>query len=177
MAMQMLEAGGLPLLTDGLRSADGSNPNGYFEFERVRELDKGGDTAWLADARGKAVKIISLLMTYLPESYDYQVIFMRRNLDEIIASQNAMLDSRKEARGVADERARDLYETHLRQVDRFLAHRACFSTLSVDYGKVLADPRAHALQINAFLGGTLDVERMVAIAEPKLYRNRSTRPD
>jgi hypothetical protein len=177
MAMKMLEAGGLPVLVDGRRTADGSNPNGYYEFERVKELDKAGDTAWLAEARGKAVKIISLLVTYLPESYDYQVIFMRRNLDEIIASQNAMLDSRQEGRGVADERTRELYETHLRQVDRFLAQRACFSTLSVDYGKVLADPRGPALQINAFLDGALDVERMVAVAEPKLYRNRFTRPD
>jgi hypothetical protein len=177
MAMKMLEAGGLPVLTDGLRAADASNPNGYFEFERVKELDKAGDTAWLAEARGRAVKIISLLVTYLPERYDYQVIFMRRNLDEIIASQNAMLDSRQEARGVADERTRELYETHLRQVDRFLAQRACFSTLSVDYGKVLAEPRAHALQINAFLDAVLDVERMVAVAEPTLYRNRSTRRD
>lgn len=176
MAMKMLEAGGLPVVTDGRRAADGSNPNGYYEFERVKELDKAGDTAWLAEARGKAVKIISLLVTYLPELYDYQVIFMRRNLDEIIASQNAMLDSRQEGRGVADQRTRELYETHLRQVDRFLAQRACFSTLSVDYGKVLAEPRAHALQINAFLDRALDVERMVAVAEPKLYRNRSTRP-
>jgi hypothetical protein len=177
MAMKMLEAGGLPVLTDGLRAADGSNPNGYFEFERVKELDKAGDTAWLAEARGKAVKIISWLVTYLPESYDYQVIFMRRNLDEIIASQNAMLDARQEARGAADDRTRELYETHLRQVDRFLAQRDCFSTLSIDYGKVVAEPRAHALQINAFLDGALDVERMVTVAEPKLYRNRSTRTD
>jgi hypothetical protein len=174
MAMKMLEAGGLPVVTDGRRAADGSNPNGYYEFERVKELDKGGDTAWLADARGKAVKIISLLVTHLPESYDYQVIFMRRNLDEIVASQNAMLDARQEARGVADERTRELYETHLRQVDRFLAQRRCFSTLTVDYGDALADPRAQASRINTFLGGSLAVDRMVAVAEPALYRNRST---
>lgn len=174
MAMKMLEAGGLAVVTDGLRAADGSNPNGYYEFERVKELDKAGDTAWLADARGKAVKIISFLVTHLPESYDYQVIFMRRNLDEIVASQNAMLDARQQERGAADERTRELYETHLRQVDRFLAQRSCFSTLSVDYGKVLADPRAQASQINTFLGAGLDVERMVSVTDPALYRNRAT---
>lgn len=173
MAMKMLEAGGLPIVTDGLRTADHSNPNGYFEFERVKELDKAGDTAWLADARGKAVKVISFLLTYLPESYDYRVVFMRRDLGEILASQNKMLDARGEARGPDDDRTRVLYEQHLEQVERFLRLRKCFSTLTVDYAGVLSDPRAHAERINDFVGGGLDVGRMTAVAEPALHRNRS----
>lgn len=172
MAMNMLEAGGLQVLTDGLRPADVSNPNGYYEFERVKELDKQGDTAWLADARGKAVKIISFLLTYLPESYDYTVVFMRRDLSEVVSSQNQMLDARGEARGAGDDRTRALYEQHLEQVARFLGQRRCFSTLMVDYAEVVADPRAQAARMNEFLGGRLDVDRMVAVAEPALYRNR-----
>src|ERR1700730_12387191 len=86
MAMKMLDAGGMPTLTDGIRAADESNPKGYYEFERVKELDKNGDIAWLSDARGNAVKIISFLLTFLPESFDYQVIFMDRDLDEVLAS-------------------------------------------------------------------------------------------
>ena len=78
MAMKMLEAGGLPILTDGIRAADISNPKGYYEYEPVKQLDKGGEPVWLADARGQAVKIISFLLTYLPETYDYQVIFMQQ---------------------------------------------------------------------------------------------------
>ena len=92
----------------GLSRADASNPQGYFEFERVKDLDKQGDTAWLADARGKVVKIISLLLTHLPESYDYQVVFMQRKLDEVVSSQNQMLDARGEARGAGDEQVRRL---------------------------------------------------------------------
>jgi hypothetical protein len=173
MAMKMLEAGGLPVLVDGRRTADGSNPNGYYEFEPVKDLDTTRSTAWLADARGKAVKIISLLLTHLPESYDYQVILMRRNLDEIIASQNAMLDARGQGRGADDERTRELYEAHLEQVERFLARRSCFSTLPVDYGEVVAEPRTQALRINAFLERALDIDRMATVAEPALYRNRA----
>lgn len=173
MAMKMIEAGGLPIVTDGLRAADHSNPNGYFEFERVKELDKAGDTAWLDDARGKAVKIISFLLTYLPESYDYRVVFMRRNLGEVVASQNKMLDVRGEARGADDDRTSALYEQHLAQVERFLRQRKCFSTLMVDYAEVLADPRAHAERINDFVGGGLDVDKMVAVADPALHRNRT----
>ena len=172
MAMKMLEAGGLPIVTDGLRRADASNPNGYYEFERVKEFDKQGDTAWLADARGKAVKIISFLLTYLPESYDYRVIFMRRDLGEVVASQNELLDARGEARGAGDDRTRALYEEHLAQVARFLGQRRCFATLTVDYAEAVEEPRAQASRINAFLGGGLDVERMAAVAQPHLYRHR-----
>jgi hypothetical protein len=172
MAMRMLEAGGMAVVTDGLRAADASNPNGYYELERVKELDKGGDAAWLADARGKAVKIISFLFTYLPESYDYQVIFMRRDLDEIVASQNAMLDARGEARGAEDARLKALYEDHLAQVQRFLARRDCFSTLMLDYPAVLAEPPAAAARMVTFLDRPLDPQRMAAVADRGLYRTR-----
>jgi hypothetical protein len=172
MAMRMLEAGGVPVVTDRQRQPDASNPNGYYEFERVKELDKGGDAEWLADARGKAVKIISFLLTYLPESYDYQVIFMRRNLDEIVASQNKMLEARGEAGGADDARLKALYVEHLEQVERFLARRACFSTLMLDYTEVLAGPSEGAARVSAFLGKRLAVETMAGVADRALYRNR-----
>src|SRR3954453_23767362 len=94
MMMQMLRAGGLELVTDAVRIADDSNPKGYFELEAVKDLDKGAPAPWLADARGKAVKIVSSLIPYLPETSQYQVLFMTRNLDEVIASQNRMLAER-----------------------------------------------------------------------------------
>lgn len=172
MAMQMLEAGGLTVVTDGLRAADASNPRGYYELEQVKDLDKPGNHRWLADARGKAVKIISFLLTHLPERYDYQVVFMERDLDEILASQNTMLDRRGEPRGADDARMRALYEDHLEQVRRFLARRACFSTLAVGYGEVLARPREEAARMNRFLGGRLDEARMAEVADRALYRNR-----
>lgn len=172
MTMKMLEAGGLPLVTDGVRAADDSNPNGYYELEAVKTLTTEGGGAWLAGARGGAIKVISFLLTYLPETYDYQVIFMHRDLDEIVASQNAMLDARGEPRGAADDRMRAHYAQHLEQVERFLARRACFSTLRVRYDDVLAAPREQASRINTFLDGRLDVERMATVAEPSLYRHR-----
>lgn len=172
MAMKMLEAGGIPIVTDGVRSADASNPNGYYEFDPVKSLAAHADTAWMAEARGKAVKIISFLLTYLPESYDYEVVFLRRDLGEIIASQNAMLDARGEARGAGDDRMRAHYEQHLEQVERFLARRSCFSTLMVNYTDVLIRPREEAARINAFMGGRLDADRMAAVADPALYRSR-----
>ena len=173
MAMKMLDAGGLPTLTDGIRTADDSNPKGYYEFERVKTLDKNGDAAWLADARGKAVKIISFLLPFLPETFDYQVVFMDRDLDEVLASQNKMLAARGEPADAADDpHMRQAYQQHLEKVNRFLRNRKCFSTLRLGYKAVIDNPADEARRLNQFLGGRLNVERMTAVADRKLYRNR-----
>src|SRR4029453_2365484 len=176
MAMKMLEAGGVPIVTDGIRTADESNPKGYYEFERVKELDKDGDTAWLGQARGKAVKIISFLLTYLPDSYDYHVVFMNRDVDEVLTSQNKMLVARGEAADTADDaKMREVYGKHLEKVGRFLRNRRCFTTPQVRYRDVIDNPAAEARRLNEFLGGRLNVERMAAVADRELYRNRKSR--
>ncbi len=175
MAMKMLDAGGIATLTDGLRAADESNPKGYFEFERVKELDKSGDRAWLGDARGKAVKIISFLLTFLPETFDYQVIFMERDIDEVLASQNKMLLTRGEAADTApDPHMRQVYQEHLQKVDRFLRNRKCFTTIRLGYKAVIDNPALEAARINEFLGGGLNVGRMAAVTDRELYRNRKS---
>jgi hypothetical protein len=176
MAMKMLQAGGLPLLTDGTRPSDDSNPEGYFEFELVKELDKHGDLGWLRHARGKGVKVISWLVTWLPEIYDYRVIFMQRDVDEIIASQGAMLLRRGEPERIEDAASmRKIYADHLEQVHRFLAHRRCFTTLTVNYRAVVERPSVEAARLAEFLQRPLDVHRMTAAVDPRLYRNRSVR--
>jgi hypothetical protein len=172
MAMKMLDAGGVVAVTDGIRTPDESNPKGYYELEAVKRLDKDGDLTWLRDARGKAVKIISFLLTWLPETYNYNVIFMQRDLGEVIASQNTMLADRGEPRGEDDERMQVAYRQHLEKVMRFLAHRRCFNLLKVNFLDALEHPDVEARRINAFLGGTLDVARMASVSDPTLYRNR-----
>jgi hypothetical protein len=179
MMMQMLAAGGLPPLTDGLRTADESNPEGYFELEVVKGLDKAPSAqadglAWLANARGKAVKILTPLLQYLPETYNYRVILMLRPLGEVVTSQNAMLARAGEATDVVPaDRVITQYETHLRKVRTLLASHACFETLTVRYGDVIADPRAQADRVSQFAGGGLAVDRMAAAVHERLYRNRT----
>jgi hypothetical protein len=174
MAMKMLDAGGVVAVTDGIRTPDESNPKGYYELEAVKGLDKNGDMAWLRDARGKAVKIISFLLTWLPETYNYNVIFMQRDLEEVIASQNKMLADRGEPCGQDDERMRVAYRQHVEKVKRFLANRRCFSVLNVNYRDALEHPDVEARRINDFLGGALDVARMASVSDPALYRSRGT---
>jgi len=175
MLMRMLEAGGVAPVSDGVRAADDSNPKGYFEYEPVKGLDKDGDQSWLPAARGKAVKIISFLLTWLPEDHNYLVIFMHRHPDEIIASQQLMLRARGEAVAPDDaERSRAMFAGHVAQVERFMAGRDCFRVLPLRYDEVLAAPEAAAVQVARFLGRSLDTAAMVRSVEPQLYRNRAT---
>lgn len=172
MMMKMLEAGGLPPLTDQVRSADRDNPKGYFEFERVKQLDKG-DTAWLPHARGKAVKVISALLKHLPPEYEYRVIFMRRSTEEILASQKKMLLRRGEpVDRVSDEELALLYDKHLEQVYTWLEGQRNVAVLDVNYNRLLSQPREELTAVNRFLGNRLDVERMSGVVDSRLYRNR-----
>lgn len=173
MLMQMLEAGGIEILTDRVRGADESNPQGYYELERVKELDKGGDPSWLVDARGRAVKIVSWYLRHLPSSNNYKILFMHRDLGEVLASQAQMLERRAEDSATDDGRLRELYIGHLAKAARELASRSCFDVLDLRYGDVLADPDAVAGRVCRFLGGRLDPEAMAATVKPELYRNRS----
>ena len=173
MMMKMIDAGGIPPVTDALRVADEDNPKGYYEFERVKQMDKG-DTAWVPEARGKAVKVISALLKHLPATEQYRVIFIRRNIDEILASQRKMLIRRGEDPDKQDDaQMKVLFEKHVRGVEAWLAERRNVRTLYVHYSDMLGDPRPQIERVNAFLGGKLDTARMAEVVDPALYRNRS----
>ena len=174
MMMKMLEAGGIAPITDEIRAADDDNPKGYYEFERVKQLDKG-DTEWVADAQGKSVKVISQLLRHLPDGYQYKVVFMRRNMEEILASQKKMLVNRGEdPNQVSDEEIKSLFEKHLASVINWLDNQENVEALYIHYSEMLSNPQPQAELINSFLGGNLDVAAMTAVVDPNLYRNRST---
>ncbi len=173
MMMRMLAAGGLPVVADAAREADESNPLGYFEDARVERLNTDADTRWVVGARGRAIKVISFLLTYLPPTLNYRVIFMRRHLAEVIASQNAMLVRRGQAVDPAkDAEVARLWEEHLRKTKAFLARSPQFEVLEVHYHEIVADATSHVARINAFLGGRLDERAMAGAVERQLYRNR-----
>ena len=174
MMMKILDAGGVEVVTDGLRAADEDNPKGYYEFERVKELDKGGDKSWIGEMKGKAIKVISFLLQDLPEDCFYQVIFMNREIPEILASQKKMLVRRGEPTDeTRDEDMAKLYEGHLQKVIRLMRSQTNFASLEVPYREALEKPQLHAERINKFLGGGLDAERMATVGDKSLYRNRA----
>lgn len=171
MMMKMLEAGGMQPLTDNIRTADEDNPKGYYEFERVKQIEK--DQAWLLDAQGKVVKMISALLKPLPAGYQYKIVFMRRRMEEVLASQRKMLVRRGQPTdAVADEKMAALYQRHLSQMETWLAEQPNMDVLYVTYHDVIARPREHAETINHFLGGGLDVDAMVSVVDRMLYRSK-----
>jgi hypothetical protein len=171
MMMKMLEAGGMEPFTDGIREANVDNPKGYYEFERAKKLPKG-DIVWLEEATGKVVKIITALIIHLPDTYTYRVLVMRRKMDEIIASQNKMLENRGEEVKVSDEEIIRLFNKHLKQAYAWMDQQPNVAHIDVDYNQLLQTPMPILEEVNEFLGGSLDVEQMAAVVDPSLYRQR-----
>ncbi len=171
MMMRMLDRGGRPAMTDGVRAADDDNPLGYYEFEPVKTTKK--DASWLQQAAGKAVKMVYLLLYDLPPDYDYRVVFMNRNLNEVIESQDAMLQRRGKSQGSMGphELIRN-FETQLQKVNAWLESQPNCRVLHVDYNEVMKDPQPPVQAVNEFLGGGLDTVAMLEAIDPALYRRR-----
>lgn len=174
MVMKVLVAAGYDPVQDNIRKADIDNPNGYYEDERVKDLADNLDKAWLKEARGRVIKIISFLLKELPDSNMYKIIFMQRHLNEILASQNKMLEHRGVPNTTSDEEMRNLYQRHLEQVYKLIETRPTMSMIKIDYRAMVESPMIHAQKINAFLGGHFDVTEMAAVVDKNFYRNRAS---
>jgi hypothetical protein len=174
MMMRMLEAGGLSIMTDSERGADIDNPKGYFEYERIKDLEKETDKAYVRDGRGKALKVISFLIKDLPDDNDYRVIFMRRNLDEVLTSQNKMIDRLGSSDTDADSEAmKEAYRNDIVRTRLLCKGRANFELTEVHYSATVNDPAVTARRVNAFLGGGLEEAAMRDAVDGDLYRNRA----
>lgn len=169
--MQMLSAGGLPVLSDGERRADTDNPKGYLEWERIKQLPK--DPSLIAEAEGKVVKVISQLILSLPSDHEYRVVFMQRPLPEVLKSQDEMLRRRGTPESNADTSAiEEAFQRHLIEVNKWLAGKANVQVSRVHYHRVLREAKAVAEEVAAFLQAPLDIEAMVRQVDGSLYRNR-----
>ncbi len=167
--MQLLEAGGVEVVTDNLRAADTDNPRGYREFERVKKIKE--DASWLPEVRGKAVKMVSQLLYYLPPTESYRILFMERDLNEVVASQEKMLVRLGQSAAPRHEIVR-AYTWHLRRLETWLADQHNIAVLRVRFADAVAHPASEAARVNAFLQGRLDVAAAVRAVDPTLYRNR-----
>ena len=169
--MQMLAAGGLDPLTDQIRKPDTDNPRGYFEWERIKQL--AANPGAIAEAEGKVVKVISSLLLHLPQNHEYRVVFLRRPLAQIVASQAEMMRRRGTQGGAASAAAMETaLQVHLRSVTAWLRERPSIRVHWVDYPELIADPVKHAGEIAAFLGAGPDAAKMAAQVDPALFRNK-----
>lgn len=171
MMMSMLAAGGLQPLKDELRQADEDNPRGYWEDDRVKRLRD--DCSWMGEAQGKVVKVISVLLSHLPSSYRYRVVFMERALPEILASQQKMLERRGQKAAAPDDKMTDFYSQHLAKTKGWLANQANIEAHFLSFSDVVRDPQQAAEDITVFLNRPLDITPMVSVVDAALYRKRT----
>lgn len=171
--MQMLAAGGVPVLSDGERTADVDNPKGYLEWERIKQLPR--DPGCIAEADGKAVKVISQLLLSLPAGFQYRVVFLQRSLAEVLASQDKMLQNRGTSSAKSDHSLiAAAFEKHLTHVDSWLKKTRDLAWIRIPYHDIVREPRAVALRLTDFLAVPLDVEAMTRQVDQNLYRQRAT---
>ncbi|MCI0498174.1 MAG: sulfotransferase family protein [Planctomycetales bacterium] len=172
MMMKAIHAGGIEPMNDHIRKADDDNPLGYYEFEPVKKTKQ--DASWLKDATGKVVKMVYRLLYDLPAGYEYRVIFMRRDLTEVLASQKKMLERNGKAGGaIPDGQMAALFTAELDTCDKWLAGQSNFKALYINHRDMINDPQSQCEKINAFLDGGLNIEAMTETVNPSLYRNRN----
>jgi len=173
MMMKILAEGGLSVVADQSRLADQDNPNGYFELELVKQMSQG-NVAWLADAGGKAVKVISGLLENLPQEYFYKIIFMEREIKEILASQHKMLAHRNEELKATDIEIEGQFQKHLSALKPWLVRQPNMEVLYINYNALLADPELFCRRLIEFTSTPLDLGRMLSVPTRDLYRNRAS---
>jgi hypothetical protein len=167
--MQMLDQGGLEIVTDNIRVADTDNPRGYYELEKVKKIKQ--DASWLPETRGKGFKMVSQLLLNLPDSEHYGIIFMERDLDEMIVSQEKMLKRLGRPAAPRDE-IRTAFDNHLNRLRDWLGRQPHIRVLYVKYSDLVENPPEQAARISKFLDGKVDTQAMVKAVDPSLYRNR-----
>jgi hypothetical protein len=172
--MQMLDRGGIEVVTDAVRGADVDNPRGYYEFERVKKIKE--DASWVPGVRGKAVKMVSQLLYDLPASEKYLVIFMERDLDEVLVSQEKMLARLKQPAAPRD-RIKRAFTAHTERLRAWLRDQRHIEVLDVRYNDLITRPEEQAARLCAFLAGRADVRAMADAVDPSLYRNRNAPGD
>jgi adenylylsulfate kinase len=170
MMMRMLEAGGMQVVVDNIRQADVDNPKGYYEFEQVKEIRH--DRTWIESLHGKVVKMVSMLLYDLPRDKRYKIVFMLRSMDEVLASQQIMLDRRGE-RGHSREEMAALFSKHLGEIKAWLADQENMEVLFVNYNEILKNPGEIIPLVNRFFNSGLNAEEMIRVVDQSLYRQRN----
>ena len=172
--MQMLQAGGMTVMTDGERRADVDNPRGYLEWEAIKRLPQ--EPALIYEAEGRVVKVISMLLPHLPDGHRYKVIFMDRPVDQVATSHDKMIRHRG-TKGPESDPAlmRGKLARHRESILQGIKAAPGFEVLLVDYPALVQDPAAWTARIAAFVGSHRlpHLLAMEAEVKPELHRNRA----
>lgn len=164
--MQLLNKSSLEILSDGIRQKDISNPEGYFELEAVKGIVR--DNSFLKDAEGKVVKIVAPLPIYLDKTLNYRIVFMRRDIEEVLRSQEKMLNKDQTSER---EKFRTIYEMHLKKTYHFFEANS-IPYIDIQYKQLLNDSEVELNRLIDFLELTTTVEELLSVIKTDLYRNK-----
>jgi len=171
MMMKVLEAGGMGILADNVRGADSDNPNGYYEYEPVKRTRS--DHRWTLNAEGRAVKVVHLLLHHLPRDKQYRVIFIHRDLQEVVASQQKMLRNlKKQGASLSDEELALALGTQVEKTLTWVRRQGNMQLLEVHYSKMIADPLSEIARVAELISAPLDLHAMTCVVDSSLYRQR-----
>ena len=174
MMMQMLAAAGMEIYTDEQRKADENNPRGYYEADAVKGL--ATDNNWVKECRGRVVKVVAPVVPYLPQEERYRVIFMDRDINEIVTSQTRMLGRLdKEGGDIEEERLREVFNQQAQFAARLVVSHGN-ALIRIGYANTVNDPEMVARKIAEFFGQDLDIAAMVAAVDPSLHREKAGSP-
>jgi sulfotransferase family protein len=167
--MQILQSIGIEPFTDNQRLPNGSNPKGYFEHELVKTIEH--DSSWIEDVKGKAIKIVSPLLIYLPSNYKYKIFFMDRNYDEIIQSQERMIaESNISNSGIEPEILKQIFIKDLEHACNWIREQPNCESLEISHSKLLKNPKSEIDKICDFLELIVDLDNAIKVIDKKLYR-------
>ncbi len=168
--MQMLEKGGMPILTDGVRKPDDNNQNGYYEYEKVKGLMK--DNSWLDEAEGKVVKVISGLLSFLSDNHEYKIILMRRDIEEVLSSQAKMLERLGTSQKVDPGILKMTFEKQFEMVRTMMLKKENMQFVEISYRDLVLAPENEIKKINGFFGNIFNQEIMITAIDKTLYREK-----
>lgn len=173
--MQMLEAGGVRILSDGQRRADVDNPKGYYEWEPIKQIGKKPELLDADGLDGCAIKCISMLLQSLPLKHNYKVIFMTRPIDEVATSQRKMVErlATKGAELDAEQLQRGL-AAHRNEISRWLKSVPHMEFVEIDYPTLVSDPLPQIARLIEFLGRERlpKSAEMTRAVDPSLHRRK-----
>jgi hypothetical protein len=127
------------------------------------------DNSWLELAQNKSVKVVAPLLKFLSPKYRYKVIFMNRDLSEIIKSQQKMIGKNAD---VLPLKLFEAYQKQLKQVEIWKNKEPGVEIIYLDYKQVLDQTEEVAKKLSSFIGLELNTSEMITCVDKTLYRNK-----
>lgn len=168
--MKILDHLGERLIYDGQRSSDDNNPNGYYEYEKVKALvtasKRNRKTLVKSWSNRGWIKLTAnyLMLIQKPFFSEINIIFMTRSLEEIILSQKKMS-------GLEPKPGEKELLELLRQESLKYSEKIADKFMTVDYFELINSPDSVKEKLQTKFG--IDSSNLEKVIDNNLYRNRS----